>query len=155
VDNGVMTFAERLRTLRKRSKLTQEQLAHRAGFSGQSRIANYESGAREPELSELPAMADALSVPVGALIDDRDFYAVMHSESKRPALRAIDGRAATAPSTNVDVDLLALVMTQVHALRRGTVEQRMALAAMVYERVLITGEKPTRSNVLRLIQAAG
>ncbi len=41
-----MDFAANLKRLRQERKLSQEQLALKCGWSGQSRIANYESTSR-------------------------------------------------------------------------------------------------------------
>lgn len=73
-----MKFSERLRFWRSFRDLTQEQLAHACHFSGQSRIANYESekNSREPNLDELRILAEALEVPVDALISDDAFQRV-------------------------------------------------------------------------------
>lgn len=57
-----MTFALNLKRFRKAAGLTQEQLAHACGWSGQSRIANYEAGKREPTFDDANALAHALSV---------------------------------------------------------------------------------------------
>lgn len=74
-----MDFHERLRYWRKAAHLTQEELAYRCGYSGQSLIANYEAGnpknRREPPLSEIPRLADALGIRSGQLIDDREMAA--------------------------------------------------------------------------------
>lgn len=53
--------------------MTQEQLAHACGYTGQSRIANYEAtgaNARSPSLNEIPVIAAALGVPAAYLIGD-------------------------------------------------------------------------------------
>lgn len=71
--NGCMNFATNLRRLRLAAGMTQEQLAHACGYSGQSRIGNYESSApkaRQPRPDELPNIAAALGVPVAALFGD-------------------------------------------------------------------------------------
>lgn len=71
-----MTFSDNLKRLRKAAGLSQEQLALACGWSGQSRIANYESAsgsAREPKLSELPLMARALGVSVSTLLGEEEF----------------------------------------------------------------------------------
>lgn len=71
--NGGMTFAERLKEARQAAGLTQEQLAHACGYTGQSRIANYEAtgpNARSPSLAEIPTIASALGVPVSYLLGD-------------------------------------------------------------------------------------
>lgn len=66
-------FAENLRALRVARNLTQEQLALACGWSGQSRIANYEStapGAREPKVSEVALLARALGVSIAELFGE-------------------------------------------------------------------------------------
>lgn len=72
VNNTQMNeFAHRLRRLRQNAKLTQEQLADACGYSGQSRIANYEStgaNARLPSLAEIPILAKALNVSEAELV---------------------------------------------------------------------------------------
>lgn len=71
-----MNFSDRLRYWRTKRDLTQEQLAHECGWSGQSRIANYESNgknSREPELQDVPLIARALEIPVEALLADESF----------------------------------------------------------------------------------
>lgn len=68
-----MTFAQNLKRLRIAAGLTQEQLAHACGYSGQSRIGNYESSqpkARQPKPDELPMIASALGVSVGQLFGE-------------------------------------------------------------------------------------
>jgi transcriptional regulator with XRE-family HTH domain len=65
-----MEFAANLKRLRKDAKLSQEALALACGWSGQSRVGNYESGFREPELSEIPVIARALGVQVGELFGE-------------------------------------------------------------------------------------
>lgn len=68
-----MTFAQTLKKLRTDAGLTQEQLAHACGYSGQSRIGNYESSqpkARQPKPDELPVIARALGISVGQLFGE-------------------------------------------------------------------------------------
>lgn len=68
-----MAFSDNLRAARLRAGLTQEALALACGWSGQSRIANYESSAptaREPKVSEVPALAKALGVSVASLFGE-------------------------------------------------------------------------------------
>lgn len=57
-----MGFPANLKRYRKLAELTQEQLAHACGWSGQSRIANYEAGKREPTFADADALARALGV---------------------------------------------------------------------------------------------
>lgn len=70
VNNAGMGFPANLRRLRTAAKLTQEQLAHACGWPGQSRVANYEAGKREPNLEEVALLAAALRVEPGDLLDD-------------------------------------------------------------------------------------
>lgn len=66
--NARMTFKDNLRRARNAANLTQEQLAHAIGAAGQSRIANYEKGMREPTLGEIVALARALKMPPAQLV---------------------------------------------------------------------------------------
>lgn len=89
-----MAFSDNLRAARKAKGWTQEELALACGWSGQSRIANYESNsasAREPKVSEVPLLAKALGVPVSALFDD-------------------DPAAASQPE-RIDFDMMALTVS--------------------------------------------
>jgi transcriptional regulator with XRE-family HTH domain len=53
-------FPSYLRALRERAGLTQDELAAKCEFGGQSRIGNYESGKRRPDLVDAARIADAL-----------------------------------------------------------------------------------------------
>lgn len=61
-----MDFKRNLKRLREAAKLTQEELALRAGYKSQSRIGNYESAksTREPALEELPKLAEAIGCSI-------------------------------------------------------------------------------------------
>jgi DNA-binding XRE family transcriptional regulator len=58
-----MTFAERLRQLRRRADLTQEQLAQGSGINVWT-IRGYEQGRREPNWKGAIALAGALGTSV-------------------------------------------------------------------------------------------
>lgn len=82
VKNLGMTFSDNLRAARLKAGMTQEALALACGWSGQSRIANYESSAssaREPKVSEVPLLAAALGVSIASL-----FGEAPASQSPRP-----------------------------------------------------------------------
>lgn len=67
------TFAENLRAIRIAKGMTQEQVASACGWSGQSRVANYESSSqsgREPKVSEVPLLARALGVSIAELFGE-------------------------------------------------------------------------------------
>lgn len=68
------SFAKTLRAIRKNKGMSQEALALACGWSGQSRIANYESlsekSRRQPQPEEIPVIARALGVSVAELFDE-------------------------------------------------------------------------------------
>ena len=53
-------FAARLKMLREKARLTPEQAAERIGVSVHS-IYQWESGKRQPKISDLPKLAEILS----------------------------------------------------------------------------------------------
>jgi len=63
-----MTFAERLRELREKVGMTQEQLADQSGVNLWT-IRGYEQGRREPNWKALLALAAALRVRAEAFAD--------------------------------------------------------------------------------------
>ena len=60
-------LGERLRALRKRNDLTQEQLAERLGVSFQT-ISKWENGASAPDITMLPALAHFFGVTTDELL---------------------------------------------------------------------------------------
>ncbi|WP_172448120.1 helix-turn-helix transcriptional regulator [Stenotrophomonas sp. VV52] len=83
-----MAFSDNLRAARLARGMTQEALALACGWSGQSRIANYESSApsaREPKVSEVPLLAKALGVSVASLFGEAP---ASHSSRPDPAILA-------------------------------------------------------------------
>ena len=59
-----MNFGNRLRLARKSVGISQAHLAQMCGWGeAQTRIANYESGAREPTLSDIQLLAKHTGVP--------------------------------------------------------------------------------------------
>lgn len=86
VKNGQMAFSDRLKALRIASGMTQEALALACGWSGQSRIANYESSApksREPKVAEIPVIAKALGVSISELFEDAEAPSRLASHAGR------------------------------------------------------------------------
>lgn len=82
-----MSFAANLRRLRINANLTQEQLAHACGYSGQSRIGNYEKEGikgREPPLSDIPVIARALGVEIAQLFGETGSGRGSHSARLDP-----------------------------------------------------------------------
>ena len=62
-------FGERLKKLRKKSGLTQEELAEKTGYSIMT-IRRWEWGTRNPRLEEIKALAQALNVSEADLLND-------------------------------------------------------------------------------------
>jgi len=62
----------RIARYRKSRDLSQAELAKACGWASQSRIGNYEKGTREPSLDDLKRLADALGIPLAALIEPQD-----------------------------------------------------------------------------------
>lgn len=58
---------QRIRDARRKRGLSQEQLAELCGWSGQSRVGNYERGIREPSTGDWALLAQALGTSPGAL----------------------------------------------------------------------------------------
>lgn len=61
----------KLRDIRTKKEMTQEELAQSCGISRQ-RITNYEIGIREPNLDTLKKLATALEVTVDELLREED-----------------------------------------------------------------------------------
>ena len=81
----MVTFAERLRELREKAGLTQQQLADASGLPVGS-LRNYEQGQREPYWQVVFRLADALGVSCEAFkecVNGADEQARPHSRSKK------------------------------------------------------------------------
>lgn len=63
-----MTLGERIRAARKARGLSQPALARLCGWDSQSRISQYETDNREPQLDDLKKIARALGVPIESLV---------------------------------------------------------------------------------------
>lgn len=73
--NQGMALHEQIKRLREQAGMTQEQLALKCGFPGQSRIGNYEApperkSHREPSVADLKALARALDTSVVELLEE-------------------------------------------------------------------------------------
>ena len=62
-------FGERLKKLRKKAGLTQEELAEKAGVSNIT-ISQWENGIYAPTMTRIKALAQALNVPESDLLND-------------------------------------------------------------------------------------
>ena len=61
-------FGRHVQALRHRLRITQEEVAHRAGLHV-TYISGIERGVRNPSLKNIKAVAQALEVPTGELFD--------------------------------------------------------------------------------------
>lgn len=62
------TVGQRIKQLRERLKLSQAELAEKCGWEYQSRVGNYETGARKVSVEDAVVLASALDVPPGELL---------------------------------------------------------------------------------------
>jgi transcriptional regulator with XRE-family HTH domain len=65
----IVSFATNLRRRRKELGLSQEQLGARANIQ-MADISRYESGSRDPRISTVARLADALDASIGELLAD-------------------------------------------------------------------------------------
>ena len=65
------TFATNLRRLRRKEGLTQEQLATKAGMPA-AQLSHYECGRREPTLTNLRALQEALQCGYPAFFTNKN-----------------------------------------------------------------------------------
>jgi transcriptional regulator with XRE-family HTH domain len=63
----LVSFAENLRRRRKELGLSQEQLGTRANIQ-MADISRYESGSRDPRITTVARLAQALEVPIADLL---------------------------------------------------------------------------------------
>jgi ribosome-binding protein aMBF1 (putative translation factor) len=63
----VVSFAQNLRRRRKELGLSQEQLGARANIQ-MADISRYESGSRDPRISTIARLAEALDTPIADLL---------------------------------------------------------------------------------------
>nr|WP_272925237.1 helix-turn-helix transcriptional regulator [Streptomyces sp. SID4950] len=78
-------IGERIRTVRRHRKMTQEQVAHAIGADRRS-VVRWERGQRDPALSMLVQIADVLDVPLALLVDDTlEIDLTVATRDSRPA----------------------------------------------------------------------
>ena len=76
-----MTLGERIYKLRDSLQLSQKEFAEKIGVS-QSSIFYWESGKKEPKLSQLEKIADALEIPVTDLLFEKGTSVAKISDGK-------------------------------------------------------------------------
>lgn len=63
-----MTLGQRIRDIRKRKKITQDELAKMLNYSDASSISYIETGQRELNAKKLPLLAEVLEVSIEELL---------------------------------------------------------------------------------------
>lgn len=67
MEQNIQTLGKRIAMLRKRSGMTQEQLAERVGVSAQA-VSKWENEASCPDIMTLPLLADIFGVTIDELL---------------------------------------------------------------------------------------
>lgn len=89
-----MTFAERLKSMRKKRNLTQKELADILGIPYQG-ISQYERGVRQPKYQTIERIAKALDCRTSDLLDSSEEYSMiidaLSEELKARRIRRTEG----------------------------------------------------------------
>lgn len=83
------SVGQRLRYIRENRKMTQAELAHLAKLT-QATIANIESGKKEPSLSAIERIANALDIHIATLFSADDVFVIDLKRMRRKYTRAGD-----------------------------------------------------------------
>ena len=67
-----MTISQNIKKFRMAAKLSQPALAKACGWESQSRISMYETGKREPGISDLKLIAAALNIELNQLFNEKE-----------------------------------------------------------------------------------
>ena len=81
----IENLGSRIKRLRKQKRISQKALAEACGWSSQSRVGNYESNLRQPNLTDLTLLAPALGVSLADLLLGANSQQIIES-----ALTSID-----------------------------------------------------------------
>lgn len=111
-----MDFAERLRLLRMRKNLSQQQLADKLGISN-STVSMYERGERQPNLEMLEAIGDFFNVDTDYLLGketgstyylDPEAAEMAQELFSRPEMRVLFDASRNA--TKEDIEQVAAIL---------------------------------------------
>jgi phage repressor protein C with HTH and peptisase S24 domain len=89
-------LGSRIKRLRKKKGISQQTLAELCGWSSQSRIGNYESNIREPNLADLQLLAPALDVSITELMSGSG------SDGSKAAIHNVKANVLGIPGKNTD-----------------------------------------------------
>lgn len=121
---------EKIYTLRRRSGLSQEQLAEKLGVSRQA-VSKWESGAATPELEKLLALSACFQITLDELVTEKPME---HSAEEAPGPAPPSAAGSGAGRTGIVLCLLgavSLILTGLLVLLRpDTAEQLNASSAV-------------------------
>lgn len=150
-----MDFADRLKALRKRARLSQEALAAKAGRSGQSWIGNFETRRQAPRLEDVIPLAAALDAHPGELFADLPSQSagllpgkvMSTTKALLTFMRRRDPKATLDLSTQDDAELFAGVYAVALALPASpTEDQQIEFAAKVEDLISARERRDERTR---------
>ena len=93
-------LSERIYKFRRKSGLSQEQLAEKIGVSRQA-ISKWESGTSAPELEKLLALSDCFSITLDELVKDE----TANQEASEAPLKSRENKASKVAEMKVGIGL--------------------------------------------------
>ena len=93
-------LSERIYKFRRKSGLSQEQLAEKIGVSRQA-ISKWESGTSTPELEKLRALSDCFSITLDELVKDE----TANQEASEAPLKSRENKASKVAEMKVGIGL--------------------------------------------------
>lgn len=154
-----MALHEQIKRLREQAHLSQEELALRCGFPGQSRIANYEAppqrkSHREPSIADLKALAIGLGVSLLELLEEP----LPQSRQEIARVKVAPGIQHTlTESDGVERDVMADRIRQ--AIAESGKRKYVIAAELGVSQQAVTGwekrGKVTKANLAGLAKATG
>ncbi|HBC90112.1 MAG TPA: Cro/Cl family transcriptional regulator [Lactococcus sp.] len=116
-----MTFSERLKGIREKKELTQEQLAKRSGISRRM-IQKYESGIARPRFDAAEKIASALEITVSELLGESgslvaqaaEKYGSRGAKQAEELMSEVTGLFAGGEMAEEDMDVMMKAITEAY-----------------------------------------
>ena len=116
-----MTFSERLKGIREKKELTQEQLAKRSGISRRM-IQKYESGIARPRFDAAEKIASALEITVSELLGESGSlvaqaaakYGSRGAKQAEELMSEVTGLFAGGEMAEEDMDVMMKAITEAY-----------------------------------------
>ena len=120
-----MKFSDRLKDIRERKNLTQEELANLSGVSARS-IQRYESGASRPRVEATEKIAKALNVSVNEILGSDDMliaqagekYGTRGAKQAQELMNEITGLFAGGEMAEEDMDIMLKAIQEAYWLAK-------------------------------------